>query len=214
MRNKIVTVMKIKLKPAVLIVMSILIMNNLSGQVQKDMTAYLKQKFLSYCQAVPREEVFLHTDREEYVSGEEMWFNAYVIDRQSSKVSLNSRIVYFELLNSVNRPVIQKRVLTDNGFGAGQIVLPDTLSSGTYTIRAYTNWMKNFLPYNCYMKNISVFNTLNASTFRIKKQPAAHKKEVVAASEGIDIEVDNTGNELLTVTVNSLLRMVFTWSLV
>ena len=151
--------MKIKLKPAVVIVMSFLIMQYSFGQGQKDMTAYLKQKFLRYCQDVPREEVFLHTDREEYISGEEMWFNAYVIDRQSSKVSYNSRIVYFELLNSVNRPVIQKRVLTDNGFGAGQIVLPDTLSTGTYTIRAYTNWMKNFLPYNCYEKDISVFNT-------------------------------------------------------
>jgi hypothetical protein len=195
--------MKNILRPAFLIVMILLIMQNSFGQTQKDMTAYLTQKFLRYCQAVPREEVFLHTDREEYISGEEMWFNAYVIDRQSSKVSLNSRIVYFELLNSVNRPVIQKRVLTDNGFGAGQIVLPDTLSTGTYTIRAYTNWMKNFLPYNCYVKNISVFNTLNASTFRIKKQPVLPGKETELASEGIDIEIDNTGDEFLTVTVNT-----------
>ena len=194
--------MKIIFKPAILIVISLLIIPSSYGQVQKDMTVYLKNKFLEYCDAVPREEVYLHTDREDYVSGEEMWFNAYVIDRKSFKVSLNSRIVYFELLNSENRPVVQKRILTDKGFGPGQILLPDTLSTGTYTIRAYTNWMKNFLPHNCFMKEISVFNTLNASTFRVKKQPVVHVSKVAnAAVRGIALEVNNTVKDTLKITL-------------
>jgi hypothetical protein len=147
-------------KQAILILISFLIMPALSAQNQKDMAVFLKQKFVEYCKAVPREEVFLHSDREDYMSGEDMWFNAYLIDRQSFKPSLNSRIVYFELLNSVNRPVVQKRFLAEKGIGPGQIHLPDTLSTGRYTVRAYTSWMKNFLPSNCFMKTITVYNSL------------------------------------------------------
>ena len=150
-----------KIKPAILILMHLLLMQGIFGQTPSNMTEYLRQRFIKYCKSVPREEIFIHTDREDYISGENLWFNIYVIDRQSLKQSNNSSIVYFELLNSQNRPVVQKRILIIQGLGPGQIILPDTLSTGTYTIRAYTNWMKNFLPYNCFTKNILVYNAIN-----------------------------------------------------
>ncbi len=150
-----------KIKPAILILIHLLLLQGISGQSPSNMTDYLRQKFIKYCKSVPREEIFIHTDREDYISGENLWFNIYVIDRQSFKQSNNSSIVYFELLNSQNRPVVQKRILIIHGLGPGQIILPDTLSTGTYTIRAYTDWMKNFLPYNCFMKNILVYNAIN-----------------------------------------------------
>ena len=150
-----------KIKPVILILIQFLILQGTYGQTSSDKSDYLRQRFLRYCKSVPMEEIFIHTDREEYVSGENLWFNTYLIDRQSSKQSSNSTIVYFELLNSANRPVVQKRILITKGLGPGQIILPDTLSTGTYTIRAYTNWMKNFLPSNCFMKNILVFNAIN-----------------------------------------------------
>ena len=198
--------MKKIFKPALLIVISFLIIHTSYGQVQKDMTEYLRQKFLKYCDAVPREEVFLHSDREEYISGEEMWFSVYAIDRQTFKPSLNSRIVYFELLNSENRPVVQKRILIDKGFGPGQIILPDTLSTGTYTIRAYTNWMKNFLPYNCFMKDISIYNTLNASIFQVKKQSASKEsrnKEIDTQVSGVFLKINNARKDSLEILINT-----------
>ena len=150
-----------KLKPAILILFNLLFLQCVYGQKQVNVAYYLSQRFLKYCESVPREEVFVHSDREEYIAGEDLWFNVYLIDRQSLKPSMNSRIAYFELLNPENRAVVQKRILLDRGFGPGQIIIPDTLSTGTYTIRAYTSWMKNFLPYNCYMKDIKVYNTLS-----------------------------------------------------
>ena len=63
------------------------------------------------------------------------------------------------LLNPENRPVVQKKILLDNGFGPGQVILPDTLSSGTYTIRAYTNWMKNDSPDYYFKKIVTIINT-------------------------------------------------------
>ena len=145
--------------------MSALLLQNSYGQVQSDMSDYIKKKFLDYTTAVPREEIFLHSDREEYIAGEYLWFNIYLITRQTTETSEFSRIAYFEILNAENRPVAQKRVLLESGSGPGQVVLPDTLSPGTYTIRAYTNWMKNFLPDNCFMKEIKIYNSLKNKPF-------------------------------------------------
>jgi hypothetical protein len=138
----------------------------LSGQGQIDIPAYIRQKFDQYCESVPREEIYVQTDREQYIAGEDLWFKVYLTDRQKLKPSSSGRIAYFEVLNAWNKPVVQKRVLLQGGSGPGRIILPDTLSSGEYTIRTYTNWMKNFLPCNCFSKKIAVYNSLRRDPFK------------------------------------------------
>ncbi len=150
-----------KLKPAILFLMFVLLVQEINGQMPINVTADLSQRFLNYTQSVPREEIYIHSDRKDYISGEDLWFNIYLIDRQSLKPSARSKIAYFELLNSENRPVVQKKILLEGGFGPGQVTLPDTLSTGIYTIRAYTNWMKNFLPENCFSGEIHIYNTFS-----------------------------------------------------
>ncbi|MDP3002735.1 MAG: hypothetical protein Q8N38_06380, partial [Bacteroidales bacterium] len=88
-----------KLKPAILFFIFFLLLQVAYGQIQMNVPDYLSQRFLRYCESVPREEIYVHSDREEYVAGEDLWFNVYLIDRQRLKPSLNSKIVYFELLN-------------------------------------------------------------------------------------------------------------------
>lgn len=196
------------LKPAILILVHSLFLQGICGQIPTNMTDYLSKKFLSYTRAVHREEIYIHSDREEYISGEDVWFKIYLIDRQSFKPSLDSKIAYFELLNSANRPVIQKKILLDGGFGPGQIVLPDTLSTGIYTIRAYTSWMKNFFPFNCFVKQINIYNAfsikaisgkLNSNQFikeRINLQPYSG-----TLNNGLKIEVNNSIEDVLEITV-------------
>jgi hypothetical protein len=118
-----------------------------------------------YCINVPWEEMFAHTDRDVYTAGEEIWFNAYLLDRKSGKLSSRSKIAYFELLNPDNVPVVQKRLLINEGVCPGNAHLPDTLTPGIYTFRIYTNWMKNFLPENAFMKNITIVNPFRTNGF-------------------------------------------------
>jgi hypothetical protein len=180
------------------------------SQIQKDIPDYLKEQFLKYTEAVPWEEIYVHTDREEYIAGEDLWFNLYLQDRQSFMPSQNSRIAYFELLNSENRPVVQKRILIDKGFGPGQIILPDTLGSGRYTIRVYTSWMKNFLPYNCFMKEISVYNTLSNKAISGKLNPIDFVQKGIGKeftpkinNTGVDMKVNNSKPDSLEIFVNT-----------
>jgi hypothetical protein len=161
--------MKNRLKQALTFLFYFLFLQIVFGQEKSDMTNFLRDRFTSYCTKVPREEIFVHTDRDEYISGEEMWFSTFLFERQGNRPSLKSTIAYFEILNSDNRPVIQRRIRLSGGFGSGQAILPDTLSSGSYMIRVYTNYMKNFLPDNCFMKEIKVFNAFNTSnTFNVR----------------------------------------------
>ena len=170
----------------------------------------LTRKFLQYCEKVPREEIFVHTDRAEYIAGESLWFKIYLFDRQSNISSGNSRIGYFELLNSENRPVVQKRIKLDQGAGPGHIIIPDTLSTGCYTIRAYTNWMKNFLPVNCYMKNINIYNAISNQSLNVKinkeissSTNAATNSSEVISQKGITFIVNNLAPDVLELYINT-----------
>jgi hypothetical protein len=68
--------------------------------------------------------------------------------------------------------VVQKRLKLSGGRGEGSFLLPDSVSSGTYTIRAYTNRMKNFLPDNCFMYDIDVYNPFRGRDFWRKAESA------------------------------------------
>jgi len=122
-----------------------------------------------YFQHTPWEEIYLHSDREKYIAGEDIWLSLYSIDMEKGKLSSRSVVAYVELLNPWNMPVMQTRLQLSGGRGEGNFSLPDSLSSGTYTIRAYTNWMKNFLPDNCYTQDIDIFNPFRDSGFRRKE---------------------------------------------
>ena len=195
------------IKHAILVLIHLLLLQGIFGQTSPNMTDYLRQRFIKYCKSVPREEIFIHTDREDYISGENLWFNIYVIDRQSFKQSNNSSIVYFELLNSQNRPVVQKKILIIHGLGPGQIILPDTLSTGTYTIRAYTNWMKNFLPYNCFMKNILVYNAINTRSSKTIGMPVNTflPKESILQNRNpeVDVRINNLKSDTLEIFLDA-----------
>lgn len=109
--------MKKIFKSAILFGTGFLILQNSYCQIQSDLFESIKKKFINYTKAVPREELYVHFDRMEYIAGEYLWFNIYLFDRKSSVLSENSRIAYFELLNSENRPVVQKRILLNKGIG-------------------------------------------------------------------------------------------------
>lgn len=150
----------------------LLLLLPVSGKSQTGFTDVLSKKLTEYTGLFPREEIYVHTDRQEYIAGENIWFRLYAFDRQTLKLLSGKGIVYFEVLNPLNRPVVQKRLGIFGGVGPGQITLPDTLSSGNYTIRAYTNWMKNFMPYNCFSKSIIVLNALKSRTYPDRREKA------------------------------------------
>ncbi len=190
--------MKRTLKPVVILLLYFMLSAKVMGQAGSGFPDQLRQRFTAWTDSVRWEEVYVSTDRQEYISGENMWLSIFLVDRKENKPSLRSRIVYFELLSPGNMPVYQKRILIDKGFGPGQIVIPDTLSSGTYTVRAYTNRMKNFLPENCFMKEIKIYNAFNDRIFK-ERVPAIE----LSAPEMSGFGTSDAGEGILTLKADN-----------
>jgi hypothetical protein len=105
------------------------------------------------------EKVFVHTDKNSYLAGETVWFKLYTVDADNHEATPLSRVAYFEIYNSAARPVWQARVELQEGRGWGSYTLPPSLASGTYVLRAYTNFMKNFDDHYFFQKHLRVINT-------------------------------------------------------
>lgn len=193
------------IKPALFISTFLMILQCSYGQVRINAPDYLNNKFISFTGSVPREEVYLHTDRDEYIAGEMLWFSIYAIDRQSLKPSVSSRLVYVEVVSPANIPILKHRFEIDKGFGPGQIQLPDTLSSGLYTLRAYTGWMKNFLPENCFTKDIKIFNAISSKPFRgaSGKSIIVRRNDAIPQSGRISVNVNNHKPDSLEININT-----------
>ena len=172
-------------------------------QVANNVLEGITSKFQNYCESFPREEMFVQTDRDVYIAGEEIWFSMFLFNRQSATLTGASRIAYFEILNNDNRPVVQKRVGIEGGTGSGKVVLPDTLSAGVYTLRAYTNWMKNFMPANCFSRRIKVYQTDDKSNFLIPEQ----SQKIILGQEpvhnGISARIRRNNRGLIEAEINA-----------
>ncbi len=106
------------------------------------------------------EEVWVHTDRPYYLTGETLWFKAYCTSLPHKQFSTLSKVLYVELINPEGQPVIQVKSLLNSGIGVGQILLPSQLSTGRYLFRAYTSWMRNRHQKYFFEQQIAVFNPL------------------------------------------------------
>jgi hypothetical protein len=121
-----------------------------------------------------KEKIYLQTDKSFYITGEICWFKSYIVDASLHKPFTLSKVAYVELLNRDSKPVIQGKISLQNGTGNGSFFLPLYLPSGSYKIRAYTNWMKNFGPDYFFEKNITVVNTLKRDRDSLVQKTSAY----------------------------------------
>lgn len=116
-------------------------------------------KFDHFRKDALQEKIYVHVDRNFFVTGELMWFKLYVVDGSFHKPLMLNKIAYVEILDNSNTSVLNAKVELKNGAGHGALFIPASLSSSTYTLRAYTSWMKNFSPDFFFHKDITIVNT-------------------------------------------------------
>jgi len=90
-----------------------------------------------------QEKVLLSTDRDIYIAGESIWLNVGAYQLDTNEPSKISKVIYVEIINKKNVPVLQVKYRVNELCPQTQFVLPDTLSTGNYCLRAYTRWMRN-----------------------------------------------------------------------
>jgi len=103
-----------------------------------------------------KERLYVHTDKPYYYSGEPLWFKGYIKYTNPSWRDSLSRTVYVELINSERKIVASKMLEIFEGSFFNDFVLPGSLEKGTYYLRAYTNFNRNFGDNSLYVKPIPV----------------------------------------------------------
>jgi hypothetical protein len=92
----------------------------------------------------PQEKIFLHHSKPAYLLGEDLWFKAYLTDAQQHGPSLLSGLAYVELIGPADTVLVRHHLAIRNGAGHGDFALPLTGAAGTYRLRAYTQYMRNY----------------------------------------------------------------------
>lgn len=102
------------------------------------------------------EKTFVHTDRSIYNQGEDIWLKAYVVNAQDNHLIGTSKNLHIELIAPADTMVYSETLQLANGMGKGDIPLPEHMAPGTYRLRAYTNWMRNFGDNFIFEKKITI----------------------------------------------------------
>jgi hypothetical protein len=115
----------------------------------------IQAKFQDYAVRHLQEKIFVHTDKDFYLTGETLWFKIYDVDGTFHKPMAINKIAYVEIISNEKLAVIQTKIDMDNGTGHGSLKLPEVLP-GNYTLRAYTRWMRNYGPSVFFEKVITI----------------------------------------------------------
>ena len=167
----------------------------------------------------PQERIYLHLDRQSYWANDNIWFKAYV-----KHSPINEGNLYIEIINATGEVVNKNIVWVQNGLAYGDFHLADTLSSGVYQIRAYTNWMRNFDEVWFFRKDLVIWNPrdkkIEAETQKLRQRDidlqffpeggtfiAGVKNRVAFKAtdkqgKGIDFEgiiADDSGNKIIEI---------------
>ncbi|MCB0396152.1 MAG: carboxypeptidase regulatory-like domain-containing protein [Flavobacteriales bacterium] len=102
------------------------------------------------------EKVIITTDRSIYYTGDILWFNASVMSSLPS--GLASTVVYIEIFDHRMLPVLQTKCRVKNNVAQSGISIPDDLITGSYFIRAYTQFMRNYPPEYYHTSQLIVIN--------------------------------------------------------
>lgn len=130
-----------------------------------------------------QENIYILTDKDLYLSGETLWFNALVF--RNFSISDLSTNFFIELYDKSKKQILKKRFPIFNGVVQGSFQIPESLSEDVYFVRAYTPMMSNLKEDFQYIKQIPIYN------------PSSPKKLVTDKSSSWSATVHPEGNSFI-----------------
>ncbi|MEM9928638.1 MAG: TonB-dependent receptor plug domain-containing protein [Bacteroidota bacterium] len=109
------------------------------------------------------EKVFVHTDKNIYAGGEDLWAAVYLVDGQSHRPDSISSVIYLELRNQEGTVITQRKLYSADGHTSGDLKLPADLIPGIYQLVAYTNYQRNSGEQSLFRKALRIVGGLPES---------------------------------------------------
>jgi hypothetical protein len=130
----------------------------------------LATRFDQYQRGYIQERLYVHTDKDSYISKEILWFRMYYTDAFYNSPASVSTIAYIEMLDRNHHSLLRQKVSLKPGESNGSFTIPVNIPSGIYCLRAYTNWMKNFSPAFYFEKPIRILNPANLQSDSVRSK--------------------------------------------
>lgn len=130
----------------------------------------ISTSFLKYFEN-NRENIYLHFNKSKYLSNENIWFKAYVINKKDGKLNPNTVNLVVKMYNDKNELVYNSLNYVINGVSNGHIPLTEKLLTGTYYIHTYTNYMNNFNENESGLYKIEIVN-VNDTNVKLQSKEA------------------------------------------
>jgi hypothetical protein len=180
-----------KIRPLIHLLFLALIIYSSAAYGQSPLNALVK-KINDQHTALQQEKVFLQTDKSTYLQNDTIWLKGYVLSADYFTLSTQSGLLYVELDDEGNKCV--KRMLFPVLYGLCRGYVPlnaDDIAEGNYTLRAYTNWMRNFGEDAIFSKPVYVTaGGLDTRLFNVgfgySKQVGRDSIKVVITMRGLD----------------------------
>ena len=112
-----------------------------------------------------QERVYVSTDKDIYLAGEDVWYSLYCFDEKSGNHSDLSDVAYLQFVSNDGVAATAKGALI-GGRGCGRFRIPMTLPTGNYSIVSYTKCDGGDAVGEFNGKVISIFNT--STTARVQ----------------------------------------------
>jgi hypothetical protein len=104
------------------------------------------------------EKVFLHLDKDYYLSGSSLNYSAFVVEAKNHRLSKSSDLLDVKLINSNNDVINSQKALLKNGRASGFLNLDKSIPSGAYLLLAYTENSANSNFKYSFKQKISIVN--------------------------------------------------------
>jgi len=150
------------------------------------------------------EKLYVQFDKPYYALGDTIWYKAYLANASSLFPADKSAIMYIDIANDSNKVVKRYSIPLANGLGWGNITLNETdFNAGTYTLHAYTNWMRNFGDDYFFSKTFYITGAAEKNWLISKQVSAASANNTPSANIKLFFnDVDGTPNRNKTLLLN------------
>ncbi|SEJ66905.1 MG2 domain-containing protein [Dyadobacter sp. SG02] len=169
--------------------------------------------------------LFLHIDKAVYATGDRLWMSTYLLDAVTHERIGGETVMQVDLLTPAGKVVQHQWVKVGDGRGQGNFRLSDTLSTGMYRLRAYTDeddtnrrpaFERSVAIYNLFRGDLSVESDSSSNPLDIRIFPEGGRwiaglparlgvKIVQPNSHGLLLEgriVDDLGAEIVRFKTN------------
>ncbi|APG65205.1 hypothetical protein LPB136_07535 [Tenacibaculum todarodis] len=152
------------------------------------------KKYLQYFN-LTREIPYLHLNKTNFIVGEELWLQAYVLNQNTKKLHQDTANLYCNIYNEKGEYKQTKLLYIKDGVAANSIKIDSTFTENTYYIKASTNWMRNFIEDEAFLQKFNIIGNKN------------NTKKTIISDSNYDLQLLPEGGHLVEST-NAVLGII------